>query len=65
MTLPIVINSENFCLLVVRSAEMLVKLAVGLYQTIVSVTALLNNEMPIGVDHKHRLWGLEGKESAK
>jgi hypothetical protein len=52
MILPIITNLVNFCLLVVRSAEMLVKLAVELYQTTVSVTALQNNEMPIGVDHE-------------
>jgi hypothetical protein len=51
MTLPIIVNLVDFCLLVVRSAEILVKLIVELYQTTVSVTALQNNEMPIGVDH--------------
>jgi hypothetical protein len=51
MTLPIAVNLVNFCLLLIRSAEMLVRLAMKLYQTIVSVTALQNNEMPIGVDH--------------
>lgn len=51
MTLTIVVSLVNFCLLVVRSAEMLVKLTVELYQTIVLVTVLQNNEMPIGVDH--------------
>jgi hypothetical protein len=51
MNLPIVVNLVNFCVFVVRSAEILVRLVVELYQTTVSVTALKNNEMPIGVDH--------------
>jgi hypothetical protein len=51
MILPIVTNLANFCLLAVRAAKILVKSVVELCQTTVSVTALQNNEMPIGVDH--------------
>jgi hypothetical protein len=52
MNLPIIVNLVNFCMFVVRSAEILVKLVVEVYETTVSVTALQNNEMPIGVDHR-------------
>jgi hypothetical protein len=52
MTLPIVTNLVNFCLLMVRLAKILVKSIVELCKTTVSVTALQNNEMPIGVDHR-------------
>jgi hypothetical protein len=51
MTRPIILNLVNFYQFVVRSTEILVKLVVGPYEAIVSVSALQNNEMPIGVDH--------------